>query len=278
MRFGYSVILLLFAGTALSQAPAQPKFLGRIIGVYDDNTGQPIDSAEVRDMKTSSFALTTATGTVSLFFVDTSGSLIRIRKLGYKPVTMFIDNAPDFAPLTITLERIAQELPAVVTVDTARKYAGPGLRGFEERRLSGMGGYFVSEQTLRKEESRTLGNILKMHVPGLNVLQDVRVGARYADIAVSTRSSPPCQVDIFLDGLPVSQRTTAAGNRAIPGGRGRGNPAVGDPAPTTPTNDLKDFLPVNLGGVEYYTAATVPVQFNRTGSGCGVILLWTREK
>jgi hypothetical protein len=39
-------------------------------------------------------------------------------------------------------------------------------------------------------------------------------------------------------------------------------------------------IPVSdLGGVDFYAiSATAPVQYNKTGSGCGVLLIWTRER
>lgn len=144
-------------GSAPAQAPAQPTYVGRIVGVYDDRSGSPLDSVEIRDMITGSFAYTTSTGTLSLFFVDTAGSLLRIRKFGYTPITMFVGNAEGLPPLTITLEPLAQKLPAVVTRDTVRRYIGPMLRGFEQRRKTGMR-YFIPETQLRKEENRPLAN------------------------------------------------------------------------------------------------------------------------
>jgi hypothetical protein len=268
-----TVVTIALAFATAGGAQTSAKRMGRVVGVYDDRTGSPLDSVEVSDLTTKSFALTTSTGTLSLFFVDSVGGILRFRKLGYKPLTMFVDNAEDLAPLTITLEPLAQELPKVVTVDSGRVYASPALRGFEERRRSGHGGRFVPETVFRKEEDRSLGNIVKLHIPGLDVLQNVRVGSRYADIAVTTRSGKQCPVDIYLDGLPVSVNSTAVGGSAIPGVVGARGPSS-----ISPTNDLKDFLPKNLAAAEFYSAATAPAQFNRTGSGCGVLLLWSRER
>jgi len=34
-----------------------------------------------------------------------------------------------------------------------------------------------------------------------------------------------------------------------------------------------------FAGVEFYPGgATIPSQYNKTGSSCGVLLLWTRER
>src|SRR5215216_6072961 len=150
VALGASVIM---ASVASAQAATPPPFVGRVIGVYDDRTGRPLDSVEVRDMVSGSVALTTSTGTLSLFFVDTSGSLLRLRKLGYTPVTMFVANSPGDPPMTIMLEPVAHQLPTVVTTDSAPLYRSSLLRGFEDRRKAGQG-YFVSEHQLRKEDDR----------------------------------------------------------------------------------------------------------------------------
>jgi hypothetical protein len=235
--------------------------------VYDDRTGDPIDSVEVTDVATKSSALTTSTGTLSLFFVDSLGGLLRFRKLGYAPLTMFVDNTPGLAPLTVTLDPLGQRLPTVVTLDSAPAYRSPQLQGFEARRKSGIG-RFIPEVTIRKEEHRTLGNLINFKIPGIEVKQ-VRDGSRWITVATTMRSGSSCPVDVYLDGVFVSARTTAGG-RTI-GGRG-GN------AGGTATNDLSDYLPINLAGVEFYTAATVPAEFNRMGSGCGALFLWSRER
>jgi hypothetical protein len=234
------------ADVAGAQAnPSASKFIGRVVGVYDNQTGQPIDSAEVRDMATGLSALTTSTGTLSLFFVDTAGSLIRIRKIGYTPVTMFAPNAPGEPPLTVTLAPIATALPKVVVSEAAPTYIGPQLKAFEQRRKEGMG-YFVPESVIRNEEERTLGNIVHSHVPSLTVSQG-RLGSA---IAYSRRMGKLCAVDVFLDGVLQSKALA----------------------------DLNQYQPSMIAGIEFHNPGDMPPEFNRTGSGCGALFLWTREK
>ena len=117
---------------------------GRIVGVFDDQTGQPIAGVEVRDLANGLSALTTETGTLSLFFVDTSGSFIQIRKVGYRPLTMPVQNsARDTSALTIMLTPVGQSLPGMTI--TARGRLGPSdtvgvliNSGFYDRRNSGL--------------------------------------------------------------------------------------------------------------------------------------------
>lgn len=255
-----------------AQARANPAFLGRIVGVYDDRSGSPLDSVEIRDMITGSFAYTTSTGTLSLFFVDTAGSLLRIRKFGYTPITMFIGNTPGLPPLTVTLEPLAQRLPAVVTRDTTHQYIAPMLRGFEERRRTGMG-YFVPDSQLRKEDNRPLANVLRAHVATLEI-KDVIIGGQRLTIATSRRAQNRslCQVDIYLDGVPISSNRNG-GTLAILGSRRSGGTAI-----SQGYVDLGQFLVTELAAIEFHNASDMPAEFAHTGSGCGALYLWTRER
>jgi hypothetical protein len=58
-----------------------------------------------------------------------------------------------------------------------------------------------------------------------------------------------CEVNLYIDGAAVSD------------------------------NDLEKLTVNEFAAVEFYSGgATVPVQYNRTGATCGVILLLTRER
>jgi hypothetical protein len=265
--------LLTVAAFQLGHAQkAEPTYVGRLVGVYDERTGDPLDSVEVRDMMTGSFAYTTRTGTLSLFFVDTAGSLLRIRKFGYAPVTMFVGNAPGLPPVTLTLEPTAQRLPAVVTRDTARTYLSPALAGFEQRRKTGMG-YFVSEAELRKEDNRPLANILRSHVATLAV-QDVIVGGQRVTIAASRRANGgTCPVDVYLDGVALSANAQSGGPLAILGKRNSGGTAL-----QQGYVDLTQLQATEFAGIEFHNVSDTPAEFPHTGSGCGALYLWTRER
>lgn len=118
------------------------------------------------------------------------------------------------------------------------------LRAFEERRRSGAGGYFFSDSLLRTSENRSAGDLIASHVPGVSVERRGRqmsiVSARPGGL------KSKCYPDVYLDGVPVA-------------------------------HDLSDTSISTLAGVEFYgSGAVMPIQFNRTASGCGALLLWTR--
>jgi hypothetical protein len=87
----------------LASGPVAP-YRARLLGLFDDATGAPVEGAEVLDILTGTRGLTSETGTISLAFVTDGGSLIRIQKAGYQPMTMSVMISPvDTVPITLTL-------------------------------------------------------------------------------------------------------------------------------------------------------------------------------
>lgn len=204
---------------------------GRILGIYDDKTGAPIAGAEVRDLNTGLSAVTTSTGTLSLFFVDTVTTLVSVRKLGYAPLTMMISNtARDTTPVTLTLETAISRLPAILT--TAKASArGPAdtipaleRSGFYARRHAGIGpdAAFVTADKLR----------------GLLLLSD------YA-------AKPICSANLYIDGAKVN--------------------VGGGPKNVLRTGIDALINVSDVAGMETYDLAEAPAEFSATFSGTSVM-------
>lgn len=76
----------------------------RLLGVYDEKTGMPIEGAEVYDSVTTLAATTTVTGTISLGFLRPSGAVLVIRKSGYALQKVAVSlTANDTTPITLML-------------------------------------------------------------------------------------------------------------------------------------------------------------------------------
>ena len=251
-------------GGAPAGAPAQPTlpaYRNRLLGVYDAATGQPMEGAEVSDVLNGNKSLTTSTGTVSLFFLAEDGGWIRIRKPGYEVVTMVVAISPaDTLPITVVLNRAgrAPMLPTVVTTDSGPRYTSPTLKAFQERSKAA-GGTFITEAVLRKREDDKLNEVLAGNVAGVQFNQN-GAGVYLTSARSSMASGGRCMPEVYLDGVRF-QKLPDFKIKAIVG------------------VDLNQFDVRTLGGVEFYPGgATLPPEFNGIGSGCGALLLWTRER
>jgi hypothetical protein len=233
---------------------ASAAYRGRLLGVFNAQTGDPIEGAEVLDVLNKTKALTTATGTVTLSFLPDGGSMVRIQKIGFAPYANLVSiSETDTVPVTVMLTPVAQTLPTVVTTTTARSYRSPALREFEERRVRGLG-RFLSEEQLRKNDSRNMTDLVRQM--GVFV-QCTKMGSEC--YAVSSRQNSryalrgggSCSFDVYLDGQRI----------------------------TDERRNLQRILTSEIGGVESYSGpASIPAEYNMTGSSCGVMLFWSRER
>ncbi|HEY5061383.1 MAG TPA: carboxypeptidase-like regulatory domain-containing protein [Gemmatimonadaceae bacterium] len=83
-----------------------PTYRYRLLGVFDQETGDPIAGAYVIDMQTGERVTTTTTGTVSLVFLPEGGSPVRITRDGYEDLSIAVEiSAETTAPLTLTMAR-----------------------------------------------------------------------------------------------------------------------------------------------------------------------------
>jgi hypothetical protein len=241
----------LFAITA-QNAAAQARIPGRIIGVFDDRTGLPLAEVIVEDMFTGWSAQTTATGTVSLFYVDTGGTMLRVKKVGYVPQTMPVRNSPtDTTPITVILKPSAQVLPTATT--TAKTHRGPAdtvrkleRMGFYERRLSQGAPERAFVTTKELSKARLVSDVVRFS------------GRQF------------CPSNIYIDGVKVE----------LPNLNLRGN--ARGPRTTKLLKDGIDALlePELIVGIEMYKVSDTPAQYNATAPPgqppCGATLIWTR--
>lgn len=241
--------LLLTAAGMSAQSPSAardssvheviPRYRYRVIGVYDDRSGEPIEDVDVIDVLSGNSVKTTSTGTASLLFLPDGGGLVRLRKLGYAISTTMVRISPaDTNPVTMVLAR-ATELPAVATVDSAPHYISIGLKGFQERMNGSHMGTYLDEKLLLKETGRLLGTVLNAHLPALG---------QYLKYSGANRVLLSGKCAVYLNGLYLKGQ-----------------------------NDLSDFQVESLAAIEYYKSSAAPVQYPGVGE-CGVVLLWTRER
>jgi hypothetical protein len=181
--------------------------------------------------------------------VDGRSNRLSVRRMAYAPVDLaFVPSATDsILEFDITLDPLPVRLEEIIVSADHTMLVPPHLRGFYERKLVGIGHFMTAEDIDAAGAAAT--STLLQRVPGIMVTDGAMFGTRTIR---TLRGGSHCgPVLIYLDGVRVSQLWQG---------------------------DI-DFLtdPRRLGAVEVYTgAAQIPVQYNPTGSACGVILLWSR--
>jgi hypothetical protein len=211
---------------------------GRLLGVFDDETGQPIADAEVVDLFIDGIARTEVHGLVELsHFQSRHDSVaVRVRKLGYTDTAFVVMVGPsDTVPVQINLRKAAVGLPTVTTEAVGASALSMHMQEFEDRRKMGFGKYILPAE-MRRNDDRNIKDILIAHGIVMN--------------PHGCRGS----VKVILNGNP----STTAGEREM---------ALRD---TGANFEAVEFYtpaatPLQFGG----TAAQM---------SCGVVVLWTRER
>lgn len=76
----------------------------RLIGVFDEATGDVVAGAEIVDVASGTFMRTSSTGTATLAFLSAGAKEIRIQKPGYETVTLPVSTSPsDTTSVTVVL-------------------------------------------------------------------------------------------------------------------------------------------------------------------------------
>ena len=218
---------------------------GVVAGTVADADGVPIAGAQVSVRGLGTMAISDARGAFRLEKVPVGSSVVRVRRLGFRPdsVDVHIAASPD-ASVSLTLARIAAALAPVVVRASKVKYEAR-LAGFYERLERQTSGHFITHAEITLENPRSMTHLLQ-RVPGLTVVKG-RAGATGVRMRGRT-----CWPLVWLDGFPM------------PAGE----------------VDLDSFAPHSFEGIELYLGSTTPpmryIQ-QRTMSSCGTILLWSRS-
>jgi hypothetical protein len=241
----------LIVANAQAGATATPRPLGRLLGVFDDATGQPVAGAEVVNLATQARALTSESGAVSLALLEPGVTVLQIRKIGYASRMQTVMVSPaDTVSITVMLKPLAQELPEVRT--TAANTTGGKLASFEQHRAEGFG-HFLTREELAKSQGRLTSDVFRM-IPGIQLWPDPRraawyVGTRRGNTSIlRSGSTGICLAAVMVDGLIMQ----------------------------TPF-DINSIRPEEIAGVEYYAGgASMPAEYNSTRAACGLVVIWTR--
>ncbi len=266
---GSARIVMLLAGVIalpLQRATSQGTLRGQVLR---DGARTPVAGAEVTIAGVERRALTDTTGAFVLDDLDEGWQIVQVRKIGFA-IRRDTVNVRGSGITQRSFTLVSQtNLDTVKTVSSQVKYVSPALRGFEERRANATSGYFVPAAELRKEDGKSLSGVIAQRVSGLVPIVTRGAGTMLASTRkqcsgpVFQQKASTCQscfVTLYLDGQLVYEA----------------DPERKD---ALPPPDFDRMAVGDYAAVEYYPGSgTAPVQFGRTSSGCGVLLLWTRER
>lgn len=265
-----------FASLTPGVALAQGEINGRIVA--SDSARRPVVGAEVSITRLRLSAMTDSSGRFRLKDVPQGEHRVVLRAIGFEAESSLIHVYHDEV---VSLDRVltrsagASVLPGRVVTAAAPEAPPPAkLTEFTERRKTGSG-HFLDRSQMEKAEHgmRTTGDVLSS-VPGVLVRRGstkawiasgraISTGCAFcatnvsqllpSDVAAGAR--PACFMDVYLDGAMVFD------SRRAPDG----------------LFDINTITPDQIAGIEVYSSiAQVPVKYHRTGSLCGVVLIWTR--
>ena len=270
-----------YAGIALAamllpgpEARAQGEISGRV--TTSDSVRVPVVGAEAVIPRLQRSVVTDSLGRFRLKDLPIGLYTVVIRAVGFRAESSTVEVLRDeVLSLEVKLaQSVATALPERVV--TAPEERGPArLAEFMERQKAGIG-HFINRDQLTKAEGgqRQTGDIIAV-VPGVRAQ---RGGSKIwissaraltegkcvfcrasplqldrADFLAGAR--PACYMDVYLDGRLVFDSTH----------------------PENGLFDVNALQPSYIAGIEVYSsAAQVPAKYNRTGGGCGVLLIWTR--
>lgn len=246
-------VALLLALTAPSVNAQGVTLRGRVLSAA---TGQPIADATLTMPTLGRRSRADSLGRFSLLYLRDGEHDLIVQAVGYAPVRALVPLGAG-APLELDVELtplppVLDSVVATADVDAPRNLA---MREFESRRAMGLG-HFITRAELLRERGRSLDALLRSRVPGVRL-----VSVNSMIVAATGRGSgeigqaTPCFVNVVVDGMLRW--------------------FTGD---TRPMFDLRSLDASMIAGIEYYTVASTPIEFNFRGHApCGTLVIWLQN-
>lgn len=201
---------------------------------------------------------------------------VLVRGVGYQPLELDARVADgDTTWLQLAVVRAAAPLATV----TVRDRAASGNATFDARRAMG-GGKFFDQDYLQQQKGRQIADVL-MTAPGVRLVPQPNgtVSAASRRGQGSMNAATQCYMAVIVDGVRIFEPEVGTGGPPATG--------IGAPPALTPSAGKAGIAPPNinlldleqLGGIEVYAGpAQLPAELRGTGSACGAVVIWTRQR
>ncbi|MHB0962045.1 MAG: carboxypeptidase regulatory-like domain-containing protein [Gemmatimonadaceae bacterium] len=233
---------------------------GLLIGtVVTANEGRPVTGALVR-LGDNPPTRADDRGAFVLAEAPVGTRMLEARAVGYNPTRVAVDVVTGATPVEVALATSKAVLDTVRVI--VARAADRHNSGFEDRRRSGAGTYLTAQQIARRGAFST-SDLFRM-------LRGMRVGYDYDTLETDANPNALAEMNQLSDRRILMRGIT--GNWC--------EPALwfdGSLIPELSVDALDGWVPPDrLAAIEIYSEATVPPQFQRSRSGCGAVLFWTK--
>lgn len=239
---------------------------GAVEGVVSDTNLVPLAGAEISVLRTTLRLTTQASGRFRVNAVPAGQYLLIVKRAGYRPASQVIDVPElDTVRVSYTLERAM--LAELDTVRVVAKSQSKRMDEFDARRQLGIGEFMGAEEINKRNSVYATELLRKFGTINVQLVQGSR-GTQQKYYPVSRRATGS------LTSMP-----SAVGEEPIPAGVCVLSVFVDDvPMPTPFDLDLLPS-PRDLQAIEVYSgSATIPPRYNGLNRGCGVMLVWTKDR
>jgi hypothetical protein len=246
-----ALAMMLVAAGAGAQSP------GAIIvfGVVRNTQGVAIPGADVWIDGTDRRVVSNDSGEYRIDGVPSGNTKVMVRHIGFHPDSKRLTLAPgDTRQVRFALEGMLEELDAILV--TAREGSNGRMQEFWARRMVGIGVFITRADIERLHPGQTVD--LFRSVMGIRIISRGTEGTRLVSgrsgISGSLRgnsaASSACAMQYYVDGIFMT-----------PG-----------------TFSVDEIAPAQLEAVEVFRGPSeVPARFRQRDTGCGLVVLWTRE-
>lgn len=221
--------------------------------VFVDTTDKRVANAEVSFPNLRLTVRTDSAGNYRILNLPRGPQELVVRAIGYEPVmATFTLGQETIGEADFMLKPIVTKLERVNITAPADPLYARQLMEFEARRKIGLGRYITSD-VFEKSEGLNLSQLLPTKLPGIRIVR-----TRTAHVLAARRGGVDCFAQVILNGVSVYNG-----------------------AEREPVFDINLLQTQSVIGMEYYTVASTPAQFNRTsavggGTHCGTVVIWTK--
>jgi hypothetical protein len=262
---GQRTIIASQPASSVSPMAPRPRRLhvgdGTISGTVIASTGgRPLVNALVT-ITDGPEARTNEAGEFTILDAPVGTRMLEVRAVGYYPERRRVDIVNGAPPVRVSLSTLQSVLDTVKV--SASRLRSRDRSGFIERVRTGPGRYMTSGQIAKRPA--TFASDLFRTIAGLKIgfatdtlATDMSIAVSPDDMSTSDRrilmrgiDGDWCAPIMYLDGLAM--------------------PSMG-------ADDLDAWIrPQDIEGIEIYSEATVPTQFQKWRGGCGSIMIWKKR-